>query len=60
LAWRERAVSRLLTETAQAGDVVVFAEVSCMARSTLQILKILEHSMTGMKRNTDDCQYTPL
>ena len=36
LAWRERAVGHLLTETTQAGDIVLFAEVSRMARSTLQ------------------------
>jgi DNA invertase Pin-like site-specific DNA recombinase len=41
LAWRERAVGRLLTATAQAGDVVLFAEVSRMARSTLQVLEML-------------------
>jgi DNA invertase Pin-like site-specific DNA recombinase len=41
LAWRERAVGRLLTETTQAGDVVLFAEVSRMARSTLQVLEML-------------------
>lgn len=45
LAWRDRAVGRLLTETAQAGDVVVFAEISRMARSTLQVLEMLEHCM---------------
>ena len=41
LAWQERAVGRLLTETAQAGDIIVFAEVSRMARSTLQVLEML-------------------
>src|SRR4029450_4120576 len=41
LAWRERAVGRLLTETTHAGDVVLFAEVSRMARSTLQVLEML-------------------
>jgi DNA invertase Pin-like site-specific DNA recombinase len=34
-------VGRLLTETTQAGDVVLFAEVSRMARSTLQVLEML-------------------
>jgi len=43
--WRERFVGRLLTHMAQAGDVVVFTEVSRMARSTLQVLDILEHCM---------------
>ena len=33
-------------ETAQAGDVVLFAEISRMARSTLQVLEILEQAMT--------------
>jgi DNA invertase Pin-like site-specific DNA recombinase len=46
LAWRERAVGQLLTETVQAGDVVLFAEISRMARSTLQVLEILEQCMT--------------
>src|SRR5215831_13818862 len=41
LAWRDRAVGRLLMATAQAGDVVLFAEVSRMARSTLQVLEML-------------------
>jgi DNA invertase Pin-like site-specific DNA recombinase len=41
LAWRERVVGRLLTATTQAGDVVLFAEVSRMARSTLQMLEML-------------------
>ena len=41
--WRERAVGKLLTETAKPGDVVVFPEISRMARSTLQVLELLEH-----------------
>lgn len=45
-AWRDRVVGRLLIETAQAGDVVLFAEVSRMARSTLQVLEILEQAMS--------------
>jgi predicted DNA-binding transcriptional regulator AlpA len=36
----------LLTETANAGDVVLFAEISRMARSTLHVLEMLEHCMT--------------
>jgi DNA invertase Pin-like site-specific DNA recombinase len=44
--WRERKVGKLLTETVQPGDTVVFAEVSRMARSTLQVLEILEHCMS--------------
>lgn len=42
LKWHSRAVGQLLTETAQAGDIVIFAEISRMARSTLQVLEILE------------------
>jgi DNA invertase Pin-like site-specific DNA recombinase len=40
LAWRDRAVGRLLTETVHAGDAVLFAEISRMARSTLQVLEM--------------------
>lgn len=43
IRWRDRILGQLLTETAQRGDVVVFAEISRMARSTLQVLEILEH-----------------
>jgi DNA invertase Pin-like site-specific DNA recombinase len=42
LKWQSRQVGKLLTETAKAGDVVIFAEISRMARSTLQILEMLE------------------
>jgi len=45
LSWRDRALGHLLTVTVQAGDVILFAEVSRMARSTLQVLEILEHCM---------------
>lgn len=45
-AWRDRGVGQLLTETAQAGDVVLFSEISRMARLTLQVLEILEQAMT--------------
>jgi DNA invertase Pin-like site-specific DNA recombinase len=41
--WRERAVGKLLADSAQAGDIVIFAEISRMARSTLQVLEMLEH-----------------
>ena len=41
--WCERAVGKLLTETAQPGDIVMFPEISRMARSTLQVLEMLEH-----------------
>lgn len=40
--WKERAVGKMLDE-AEKGDTVVFAEVSRMARSTLQVLEILEY-----------------
>ena len=43
IRWRDRMIGQLLTKTAQQGDVVIFAEVSRMARSTLQVLEILEH-----------------
>jgi DNA invertase Pin-like site-specific DNA recombinase len=45
LKWRDRALGTLLTDKADAGDVVVFSEISRMARSTLQVLDILEHCM---------------
>ncbi len=44
-AWRDREVGQLLCQHADAGDVVIFAEVSRMARSTLQVLEMLEHCM---------------
>ena len=47
IRWRDRILGQLLTETAQRGDVVVFAEISRMARSTLQVLEILEHCATS-------------
>lgn len=40
--WRERQLGELLREMAS-GDTVIFAEVSRMARSTLQVLEILEY-----------------
>ncbi|MDR9900499.1 recombinase family protein [Aetokthonos hydrillicola Thurmond2011] len=40
--WSERGVGLLLTQTAQSGDIVIFSEVSRMARSTLQVLEMLE------------------
>ena len=45
LAWRERALGHLLGSTAAAGDIIIFAEISRMARSTLQVLEMLELSM---------------
>jgi DNA invertase Pin-like site-specific DNA recombinase len=43
IKWRDRKSGDLLLKTMQPGDTVLFAEVSRMARSTLQILEILEH-----------------
>jgi len=45
--WRERKVGELLLITAKAGDTVIFAEISRMARSTLQVLEMLEHCMAA-------------
>jgi len=45
LAWRDRALGRLRCDSAVGGDVVIFAEISRMARSTLQILDMLECRM---------------
>ena len=45
IGWRDRAVGKLLLETTSKDDVVLFAEVSRMGRSTLQVLKMLETSM---------------
>ncbi len=42
LKWRSRMVGELILETAGAGDIIIFAEISRMARSTLQVLEILE------------------
>ncbi len=39
--WLERGVGQLLNQTAQESDVVIFSEVSRMARSTLQVLEML-------------------
>ncbi len=43
--WRERELGQLLITTAQSGDVIIFAEISRMARSTLQVLEILSCCM---------------
>ena len=40
-SWRDREIGRLL-ETVDAGDVLVAAEVSRLARSTLQVLELLQ------------------
>jgi len=41
--WRERQLGDLLLHQCRAGDTVVFAEISRMARSTLQVLEVLKH-----------------
>lgn len=46
VGWRDRAVGALLLQTASEGDVVLFAEVSRMGRSTRQVLEMLETCMT--------------
>jgi DNA invertase Pin-like site-specific DNA recombinase len=43
--WRERELGKLLAKTAGSGDMIIFAEISRMARSTLQVLEILECCM---------------
>lgn len=43
LEWRNRKLGELLLSQCKAGDTVVFAEISRMARSTLQVLEILRH-----------------
>lgn len=40
--WRERKLGELLAKVG-AGDTVIFAEISRIARSTLQVLEVLEH-----------------
>lgn len=41
--WKERKSGELLQKTLQPGDTILFAEVSRMARSVLQILEMLAH-----------------
>ncbi|HEY9770346.1 MAG TPA: recombinase family protein [Coleofasciculaceae cyanobacterium] len=43
--WRKRELGKLLTKTSQSGDMMIFAGISRMARSTLQVLEILECCM---------------
>ena len=43
--WRERELGNLLNQTTVSGDIIIFAEISPMARSTLQVLEILECCM---------------
>lgn len=42
LEWRKRGIGEII-EKAQEGDILVAAEISRLARSTLQVLEILEH-----------------
>lgn len=41
-SWRERKLGQLV-ETLSPGDVLIFAEISRVARSTLQVLEVLQH-----------------
>lgn len=41
-SWRERKLGALI-ESLSPGDVLIFAEISRIARSTLQVLEVLEH-----------------
>ena len=42
--WRQRRLGLMLEEMIR-GDVLIFSEVTSMARSTIQVLEILEHCM---------------
>ena len=42
--WRERKIGDLITKTMKPGDVLIVAEISRLARSTLQVLEILEEA----------------
>ena len=41
LNWQEREIGKII-EKAQEGDIIIVAEISRLARSTLQVLEILE------------------
>jgi DNA invertase Pin-like site-specific DNA recombinase len=43
IPWKERKIGALLLETCKEGDTVIFAEISRMARNTLQVLEIMKH-----------------
>ena len=43
--WKKRKIGQLINSTAKTGDVIVFAEVSRMARSVLEVLDILKIAM---------------
>ena len=47
IKWRDRKIGKLLTEIVQSHDTVIFAEISRMARSTLQVLEILEYCVSN-------------
>lgn len=42
--WRERRLGDLVMQTMQPGDVLLVAEISRIARSTLQVLEVLEEA----------------
>jgi DNA invertase Pin-like site-specific DNA recombinase len=41
--WQKRQLGHLLFNLANSGDVVIFAEIARMSRSTLQVLEVLEY-----------------
>ena len=43
IKWRDRGCGDLIINQAQTGDVIVFGEISRVARSTLQVLEVLEY-----------------
>ena len=45
IEWNKRKIGHLIQEQAQKGDTIIFAEVSRMARSVLEVLDILKISM---------------
>ena len=51
-SWKDRDLGKLL-EQASAGDVLLVAEISRLARSTLQVLEILQEA--AQKRNRRAC-----
>lgn len=44
--WRERKLGELITDTVKSRDVIIFAETSRIARSTLQVLEVLQECAT--------------
>ena len=45
LNWTDRKLGKLITETAAAGDTLLFAEFSRIGRSTLQVLEVLKAAL---------------